>query len=106
MQLSFASLHRTLIILISLTGGINFAFASGSYSTGGGDANQSYNVGKSTVYKKLICASCPLAGQEIDTAKAAEIIQMLTDKPELTAKLSENEFEGVLVYLNRRYKLN
>lgn len=106
MKLFFASLYRTLVIVVALMGGTQFAFASGSYSTGGGgDANQAYNLGKSAVYKKLVCSSCPLAGQEIDAAKAAEIIQMLTDKPELTAKLSESEFEGVLVYLKRRYDL-
>ena len=106
MQSSLFLLYRKLIILLALFGNIHFALASGSYSVGGGgDANQAYNLGKSAVYKKLICSSCPLAGQEVDTAKAAEIIQMLTDKPELTAKLSESEFEGVLVYLKRRYDL-
>ncbi len=108
MQSSFAPLYRMLIILIALISSTQLVFASGSYSTGGGgggDANQVYNLGKSTVYKKLVCSSCPLAGQEIDAAKAAEIIQMLTDKPELTAKLSESEFESVLVYLKRRYDL-
>lgn len=106
MQSPLFLLYRTLIILFALFGNINFALASGSYSVGGGgDANQAYNLGKSAVYKKLVCSSCPLAGQEVDAAKAAEIIQMLTDKPELTAKLSESEFEGVLVYLKRRYDL-
>lgn len=106
MQPSFLPLYRTLVIVTTLIGSINFALASGSYSTGGGgDANQAYNLGKSAVYKKLVCSSCPLSGQEIDAAKATEIIQMLTDKPELTAKLSESEFEGVLVYLKRRYDL-
>lgn len=106
MQSSFTPLYRLLVFLITFIGSTNLAFASGSYSTGGGgDANQAYNLGKSAVYKKLVCSSCPLSGQEIDAAKASEIIQMLTDKPELTAKLSESEFEGVLVYLNRRYDL-
>lgn len=106
MQSPLFLLYRTLIILLALFGNINFVLASGSYSVGGGgDANQAYNLGKSAVYKKLVCSSCPLAGQEVDAAKAAEIIQMLTDKPELTAKLSESEFEGVLVYLKRRYDL-
>ena len=106
MQSSFTPVYRTLIILIALIGTTHLASASGSYSTGGGgDANQAYNLGKSAVYRKLVCSSCPLAGQEIDAAKAAEIIQMLTDKLELTAKLSESEFEGVLVYLKRRYDL-
>ena len=106
MQSTFAPLYRSLIFLIMLIGSTQLAFASGSYSTGGGgDANQAYNLGKAAVYKKLVCSSCPLAGQEIDTAKAAEIIQMLTDKPEITEKLSESEFEGVLVYLKRRYDL-
>lgn len=106
MKSCFPSLCRTFVIVIALMGSTQLVSASGSYSTGGGgDVNQSYNLGKSALYKKLLCSSCPLAGQEVDAAKAAEIIQMLTDKPELTAKLSESEFEGVLVYLKRRYEL-
>jgi hypothetical protein len=105
MQSPLLLLFRTFIVLLALVSNIHSALASGSYSVGGGDANQAYNLGKAAVYKKLVCSSCPLAGQEVDAAKAAEIIQMLTDKPELTAKLSESEFEGVLVYLKRRYDL-
>ncbi|MEI8574746.1 hypothetical protein U737_12955 [Methylomonas sp. LW13] len=99
---------RTIFILITLVVSNDLAFASGSYSTGGGggDANQAYNLGKSAVYKKLACSSCPLAGQEIDAAKATEVIQSLANKPELAEKLSEVEREAVTVYLKRRYELD
>ena len=107
MQLSYKFVYRALIVLAALMGASQYAAASGSYSTGGsGDTNQAYNLGKAAIYKKLLCSSCPLAGKEIDADKAADFIQMLTDKPELTANLSESEFEGVLVYLKRRYDLN
>jgi len=107
MKSSFPLYFCTIAIIVTLIGSNHLAFASGSYSTGGGgDVNQAYNLGKSAVYKKLVCSSCPLAGQEIDATKAAEIIQTLANKADLTEKLSENEREAVTVYLNRRYKLN
>jgi hypothetical protein len=83
------------------------AFASGSYSTGGGDqANQAYNVGKATFYKKLICSSCPLAGLDPDASKAAELVSQLPNKPDFAQKLSDQERDGVIQYLQRRYDLN
>ncbi|MFA5982388.1 MAG: hypothetical protein WC782_00050 [Methylococcaceae bacterium] len=102
--------HSTrLKILISalLLSSISPCYASGSYSTGGGGgAEEAYNLGKAAVYKKLLCSSCPLAGQEVDAVKATEILQQLNGNKELTAKLSDNETEGVMVYLKRRYELN
>lgn len=107
MQLPSMTAYKTVFSAFLLVGGINSGFASGSYNTGsGGGAEQVYNLGKAAVYKKLLCSSCPLAGQEVDSAKAAEIIQLLNDNNELAAELSENETEGVVVYLKRRYELN
>ncbi len=81
--------------------------ASGSYSISGGDqANQSYNLGKSAFYRKLACSSCPLAGQELDKAKAAELVAQLAKASELAQKLSETERDAAGVYLKRRYKLD
>lgn len=100
------SFKRNCIFLIALIASCNVALASGSYSTGGGDMNQAYNSGKAAVYKKLLCSSCPFAGQEIDATKAKDIMLTLTEKPELSQNLSESELEGVVVYLKRRYKLD
>jgi hypothetical protein len=81
--------------------------ASGSYSVSGGDqANQSYNLGKSAFYRKLACSSCPLANQDIDETKAAELVKRLGDNAELAQKLSANERDAVITYLQRRYKLD
>ncbi|MDD2725564.1 MAG: hypothetical protein PHH59_16295 [Methylovulum sp.] len=83
------------------------ALASGSYSISGGDqANQTYHLGKSAFYHKLACSSCPLAGQDIDEAKAAELVAQLAKASELAQKLSETERGAVAVYLKRRYKLD
>ncbi len=115
MRSCLSRFYRSLVILTALTS-TNFAFASGSYSTGdsgdsfrssGGDhANQLYNTGKSAVYNKLTCSDCPLAGQDVDATKATEIISMLTNKPEIAQKLSEDEIDAVIIYLTRRYNLN
>lgn len=81
--------------------------ASGSYSISGGDqANQAYNLGKSAFYRKLACSSCPLAGQELDEAKATELVAQLAKAGELAQKLSETERDAAVVYLKRRYKLD
>lgn len=106
MRSFFFSFNRNCIFLLALIAGCNVAFASGSYSAGGGDMNQAYNQGKAAVYKKLVCSSCPFAGQEVDAAKAKEIMETLANKPELSQTLSESELEGVVVYLKRRYKLD
>ncbi|PPC89311.1 MAG: hypothetical protein CTY34_11885 [Methylobacter sp.] len=107
MPLSSKTVYKTLFSAFLLIGGIHSSFASGSYNTGSsGGGEQAYNLGKAAVYKKLLCSGCPLAGQDVDSTKAVEIIQMLNDKKELTAKLTETETEGVMVYLKRRYELN
>ena len=81
--------------------------ASGSYSISGGDqANQSYNLGKSAFYRKLACSSCPLAGQDIDQAKAAEVVAQLGQANEWAQQLSATERDAAVVYLKRRYKLD
>ncbi|WP_019868247.1 hypothetical protein [Methylovulum miyakonense] len=81
--------------------------ASGSYSISGGDqANQAYNLGKSAFYRKLACSSCPLASQELDEAKATELVAQLAKASELAQKLSETERDAAVVYLKRRYKLD
>lgn len=82
-------------------------FASGSYSTGGGNpSNQSYNLGKAAFYKKLICSSCPLAQTEPDAVKAAAIVRQLGDQPEFARNLSEHERQAVIQFLKRRYGLD
>lgn len=98
--------YRAVFALAALLAGIPIAHASGSYSAGGGQVNQEYNLGKSAFYKKLVCSSCPLADQEIDAKKAAEIIPKLKDSSDIAPLLSESEREAVAAYLNRRYKLN
>lgn len=82
-------------------------FASGSYNISGGNpANQSYNLGKSAFYRKLACSSCPLADQDIDAGKAADLLGQLAADKDLGKKLSETERDAVIVYLKRRYKLD
>lgn len=86
---------------------VTSALASGSYSISGGDqANQAYNLGKSAFYRKLACASCPLADQDLDASKAAEWVGQLAANKDLAQKLSETERDAVIVYLKRRYKLD
>lgn len=84
------------------------ALASGSYSSGGGgpQANQVYNLGKSVFYKKLLCSECPLSDQEIDADQAAALISRLVDDSDLTGNLDEAEREAVVIYLQRRYRIN
>jgi len=98
------------IQLIALVIGLAVAtsvLASGSYSISGGDqANQSYNLGKSAFYRKLACSSCPLAGQDIDQAKAAEVMAQLGQANEWAQQLSATERDAAVVYLKRRYKLD
>lgn len=60
-----------------------------------------YNEGKQVAKKKLLCRSCPLAKQDLDTELATRILQ----EPALTESLDEYE-RGVLeVYLERRFEL-
>lgn len=95
------------MLFLALIAFTPLSLASGSYSTGGGDqANQSYNLGKATFYKKLICSSCPLANTEPDAAKAAELVQQLAGKPEFAQKLTDPEREAVIHFLKRRYELD
>ncbi|WP_131655479.1 hypothetical protein [Methylocucumis oryzae] len=87
-------------IFIALACTSSSAFASGSYSISGGDqANQAYNLGKSAFYRKLACAGCPLAGQELNESNATEWLTQLSQANELSQKLSTTERDAVIVYL-------
>lgn len=97
---------RMPILMFSVFVGSGVAFASGSYSSGGGDmANQAYNLGKAAFYKKLICSSCPLANADPDAKQAADIVKQLSDST-LKANLADQERDAVIQYLKRRYDLN
>lgn len=82
-------------------------FASGSYSSGGVQTDQSYNFGKAIFYKQVICDACPLAQSEPDNADmATKIVLQLNEKPESLQKLTDKEREAAIYYLKRRYELN
>jgi hypothetical protein len=78
------------------------AYASGSYG-GGSAGNQDYNLGKSIVYKKLLCGHCPLADQELDEQSAAVLSAHLEKGEDPGKDLAERERQAAIHYLKRRY---
>lgn len=79
--------------------------ASGSYSTGGGGANQVYHLGKKALYQKLICTTCPLADLELDADQAKNVVSRLNGNEEFSDALTGKDREAIVAYLKRRYRL-
>lgn len=92
------------VVLVSLLLSGN-SYASGSYSTGGGGANQIYHLGKKALYQKLICTTCPLANLALDVDQAKDIISRLNGDEEFSETLTGKDRETIAVYLKRRYRL-
>ncbi len=79
--------------------------ASGSYSTGGGGANQVYHLGKKAFYQKLICTTCPLADLELNADQANNVVNRLNGDEEFTDALTGKDRKAIVAYLKRRYRL-
>ena len=89
--------------LLAITVGLAspLASASGSvgFESGPGTPVGGYNQGKRVAAKKLLCSSCPLAGQKLDAALA----QRISSEPALTASLSAEDKSALASYLSRRF---
>lgn len=86
------------------------AFASGSYDFGGSSEqyerlNQIYDLGKSTLNRKIICSSCPLHQDDLEAENATSLINQLNGIPNSVPNVSEEERQAVIYYLVNRYRL-
>lgn len=80
------------------------AMASGSFSSGSGVGFQNtYNVGKSVFYKKVVCDDCPVEGSGFDSNKAMELINKLNDEEMFLQEVGGEERQALIYYLTRRY---
>lgn len=85
------------------TGGlIGTALASGSegFSQAPTGDTQKYNAGKGVYADKLSCSGCPLAGKQLTSELAREV---LGGKPQIA--LSPEEQSALTVYLKRRFRI-
>lgn len=71
--------------------------AVGQAQTGSG---ASYNQGKRVYATQLACEACPMAGQDLNTRSALNLLAKLPE-----SQLKENDKEALSVYLKRRFKL-
>lgn len=101
-------LHGLSIVLVSITifSVSSSSFASGSFSqSGGGSLQKPYNHGKMVFHKQVVCDNCPLPNKKVSPKIATEIVSAMDSNKMLMDKLSKDERQAVIYYLNKRYKL-
>lgn len=96
--------HLKAVAAITASLACSAAFASGSMSPGGGQGADLYNVGKSVFFKQIACNTCAYAGRGKDAADAKALLATLKT-PASKAKIDEDEFAAVEVYLTKRFRL-
>ncbi|MCG8611840.1 MAG: hypothetical protein MI864_15030 [Pseudomonadales bacterium] len=78
--------------------------ASGSFSGGSASGLQNtYTLGKSVFHRKLVCSSCPLAGQELNRDSANKLIHQVEDSASVQQVLSGKERKAVIHYIQKRF---
>jgi hypothetical protein len=80
------------------------AFASGSMSPGLSNGPDAYSVGKSVLFKQVVCSSCPYAGRAKDATDAKSLRDTI-NSADSKVKLSADDRDAVNTYLNERFRL-
>ena len=98
-------------LLLSLTSFVSFASGTGGTSFKPAPQQQidpekrAYSLGKKIFRKKVTCKKCAFNRKEMGPQKALDILTQLYENPEHSNLLSDNEYQYVGFYLNKRYKL-
>lgn len=108
MKVSINDLLRNTSAIVCFVGLTSISLnlsASGSLSipSASGSSTHSYQLGKVTLHRKLLCSSCILPKERINSEKAKQLIKRLRFDKEVSNVLSLEERKAVAEYLTRRY---